>query len=67
VVLNSVEFASGSTVMLRSLDGTLAPNPNSNQQIQGGKVNYILNVNYGGQPAQNFTGPGKPITIGTLQ
>ncbi|MFO1501445.1 MAG: FecR family protein [Verrucomicrobiota bacterium] len=66
VVLNQVDFASGSTVTLSSLLGQLAANPNSGQQVQGGFVNYIRNVNYGGAPAQDFTGPGRPITIRAL-
>lgn len=66
VVLNQVDFASGSTVTLSSLLGQLAANPNSGQQVQGGFVNYIRNVSYGGAPAQDFTGPGRPITIRAL-
>lgn len=66
VVLNNVNFADGSIVNLRSLNPQLAPNPNSGATVQGGMVNYILNVNYNNQPAQNFTGAGKPITISPL-
>ena len=66
VVLNQVDFASGSTVTLSSLLGQLAANPNSGQQVQGGLVNYIRNVSYGGAPAQDFTGVGKPIAIRAL-
>jgi hypothetical protein len=66
VVLNQVNFASGSVVGLSSALGQLAPSPNTGKQVQNGFVNYIQNVNYGGQPAQDFTGPGKPITIRTL-
>jgi hypothetical protein len=66
VVLNQVNFASGSAVSLSSALGQLAPNPNTGQQVQGGFVNYIQNVNYGGAPAQDFTGAGKPITIRPL-
>lgn len=67
VVLNQVDFAQGSSVTLSSLLGQLAPNPNTGQQVQGGFVNYIQNVNYGGAPAQNFTGAGQPITIRPVQ
>jgi hypothetical protein len=66
VVLNQVDFASGSSVTLSSLIGQLAADPNTGKQVQGGFVNYINNVNYGGAPAQNFTGPGQPITIRAL-
>lgn len=54
LALSNVAFAQGSSVTLRSATGTLAANPNTNQPVQLGKVNFIQNVQYGGQPAQNF-------------
>lgn len=48
IALKDVNFAAGSQVTLRSGNGLLAPNPNSNQPVMFGFVNYIDNVRYGG-------------------
>ena len=62
IALRNVDFASGSTVSLRSQSGQLAPNPNTNQPVRLGDVNFIQNVNYGGAPAQQAVAGGS-ITI----
>lgn len=67
VVLNTVDFANGSTVNLNCNSGSLAPNPNTAAAVVPGDVNYIRGVTYGGQPAENFTGgvgSKLPIIIG---
>ncbi len=48
VVLQNIDFPLGSTVQLQSQNGLLAPNPNLNQPVQNGFVNYISGVTYGG-------------------
>ena len=58
LAMRNVNFAPGSSVTLKSQTGLLAPNPNTNQPVQLGKVNFIQNVKYGGQPAQNAIGTG---------
>ena len=62
--LANVAFGGGSSVTLRSLNGELAPNPNTGAASVPGDVNFIYNVTYGGGPAQNYIGSG--ITIGEL-
>ena len=62
--LANVAFGGGSSVTLRSLNGELAPNPNTGAASVPGDVNFIQNVTYGGNPAQNYVGSG--ITIGEL-
>jgi hypothetical protein len=64
VNLFNVAFGSRSVVNLRSLNGVLAPNPNTGAGSVPGDVNFIQGVTYGGSPAQNYIGNG--ITIGTL-
>jgi hypothetical protein len=54
LVLESVSFAAGSTVRLVSEQGRLAPQPNTNQPVQPGLVNFVRDVTYGGRPAQDF-------------
>ena len=61
IALRNVDFVTGSTVSLRSQSGQLAPNPNTNQPVRLGDVNFIQNVNYGGKPAQQAV--GSSITI----
>jgi hypothetical protein len=68
VKLQNVTFVDGSQVTLRSRDGVLADNPNTNQPAVEGKVNYINGVMYGSQQAQLKTNgyngqTGQPITI----
>ena len=60
--LTDVQFGAGSQVSLRSFSGQLAPNPNTGAASVPGDVNFIYNVTYAGQPAQNYIGNG--ITIG---
>jgi hypothetical protein len=62
IALRNIDFAAGSTVLLRSQSGQLAPNPNTNQPVKLGDVNFIQNVNYGGHPAQQAVSGGS-ITI----
>ena len=62
VNLSNIDFKSGSTVRLYSQNGLLAANPNTGSASVPGHVNFILNVNYAGNPAQLFVGGN--ITIG---
>ena len=62
--LNAVAFGAGSSVTLRSLNGVLAPNPNTGAVSVPGDVNFINNVTYGSNPAQNYINNG--ITVTTL-
>lgn len=62
--LSSVAFGYGSSVTLRSLNGVLAPNPNTGAASLPGDVNFIQGVTYGGSPAQYYVGNG--ITVTTL-
>jgi hypothetical protein len=59
--LRNVSFAGGSTVVLRSALGQLAPAPNQNAPSRPGFVNFINNVTYDNVPAQQAVGAG--ITI----
>lgn len=54
LVLESVAFAAGATVRLVSEQGRLAPQPNTNQAVQPGLVNFVRDVTYGGRPAQDY-------------
>jgi hypothetical protein len=64
VVLEGVDFKSGSQVQISSGLGVLADSPNTGQPVDPRKVNFIRQVTYGGQPAQNFTGQSSsPITF----
>lgn len=56
IVLQNIDFTSGSQVYLYSESGNLAPNPNTGAAVVPGDVNFIRNVNYGGSPAQNYVG-----------
>ncbi len=49
IALQNVNFPNGSMVTLRSGNGMLAPNPNQNQPVMPGYVNYIQNVRYDSQ------------------
>jgi hypothetical protein len=60
LVLESVNFAAGSTIRLVSEQGRLAPLPNTAQAVQPGFVNFVRDVTYGGQPAQHYV----PIASG---
>ncbi|MEQ2007698.1 MAG: FecR family protein [Limisphaerales bacterium] len=62
VNLSNIDFQNGSTVRLYSQNGLLAANPNTGAASVPGHVNFILNVNYNGSPAQLFVGGN--ITIG---
>ncbi|HXI73412.1 MAG TPA: FecR family protein [Verrucomicrobiae bacterium] len=64
--LINVAFGAGSTVSLQSLNGVLAPNPNTGAVSVPGAVNFINNVTYGGNPAQNYVNNGGGITISKL-
>lgn len=58
VNLSNINFPGGSTVNLYSQLGLLAANPNTGAASVPGHVNFILNVNYNGNPAQLFVGNG---------
>ncbi|MBI5800250.1 MAG: FecR domain-containing protein [Verrucomicrobia bacterium] len=62
VNLSNIDFPNGSTVTLYSQNGLLADKPNTGAASVPGHVNFILNVNYNGNPAQLFVGGN--ITIG---
>ena len=64
--LINVAFGSGSSVTLNSFNGVLAPNPNTSAVSVPGDVNFIRNVTYGGNPAQNYVNNGGGITVGRL-
>ena len=64
--LINVAFGGGSSVTLQSFNGVLAPNPNTGAFSVPGDVNFIRNVTYGGNPAQNFVNNGGGITVTTL-
>jgi hypothetical protein len=61
IALSNVQFAQGSSVTLRSQSGQLAPNPNTNQPVRLGDVNFIHNVQYGKAPAQNAVRGGSIV------
>ena len=54
LALRDVHFPANSTVRLVSELGRLAPQPNTNQPVQPGFVNFVLDVTYAGLPAQDF-------------
>lgn len=53
LVLENVHFAAGTTVRLVSANGLLAPLPNTGQNAVAGYVNFIRDVTYANQPAQD--------------
>lgn len=57
IALRDVHFPAGSTVRLVSERGLLAPLPNTNQAVQPGFVNFVLDVTYANLPAQDFVAP----------
>jgi hypothetical protein len=61
IVLQNVNLI-GPTV-LDCATGLLAPNPNSNQSVKIGDVNFIGGVTYYGSPAQYFIGRGIAIGV----
>jgi aspartate 1-decarboxylase len=63
--LLNVAFGTGSSVSLESLNGVLAANPNTGAASVPGDVNFIQNVTYGGNPAQNYVNNGGGITVST--
>jgi hypothetical protein len=64
LVLADVTFGGTSSVTLASQSGQLAANPNTGASVVPFDVNFIRNVNYGSDQAQNHIGSG--ITITTL-
>lgn len=64
VILSRVDFPSGSSVAIKSLLAVLAPRPNTVAFPAPGHVNFIVNVRYDGQPAQDYI--GHKISIDTL-
>lgn len=60
LVLESVHFASGTTVRLVSENGLLAPNPNTGASAMTGYVNFIRDVTYADKPAQDYV----PVAAG---
>jgi hypothetical protein len=64
IALEGVDFKSGSQVQLSSGLGVLADAPNTGKPVEPRKVNFIRDVTYGGQPAQNvMSGSSSPITL----
>jgi hypothetical protein len=64
IALEGVDFKDGSQVQLSSGLGVLAESPNTGRPVEPRKVNFIREVTYGGQPAQNFIGQSvSPITL----
>jgi hypothetical protein len=63
--LINVNLGSG-PVVLDSLFGVLAPDPNTGASSVFGDVNFIQGVTYKGNPAQNYVNNGGGITIGAL-
>jgi hypothetical protein len=66
VNLFNVAFGAGCSVLLQSLNGLLAPNPNTSAASVPGDVNFIQNVTYAGKAAQNYVNNGGGITVTTL-
>jgi hypothetical protein len=64
--LVDVAFGAGSSVLLESENGQLAANPNTGAASVPGDVNFIRDVTYAGNPAQNYVNNGGGITISTL-
>jgi hypothetical protein len=65
--LTNISFSNNTFVTLTSHFGVLAPGANTNQPSVPGDVNFINNVTYNGQPAQNHivsSGPGIIIAGG---
>lgn len=62
LVFENVAFQNGTSVNLRCQTGQLAPNPNTGKAVRTGYVNFIRNVTYGGEPAQNRVGNGISIS-----
>ena len=63
--LFNVAFGNG-LVTLKSLNGVLAPNPNTGAVSVPGDVNFLYNVTKNGSPAQNFVNNGGGITVAKL-
>ena len=57
IILENIDFASYMNVYLQSKYGQLAPNPNTGASPIAGYVNFVNNVTYGGDPAQNHVNP----------
>ena len=57
ISLADMNFRSGSRVWLESQIGTLASSPNTNAPVEPGKVNFIRNVRYGGNPISSPSDP----------
>lgn len=60
IVLDTVSFPDGSTVNMRTQYGQLAPNPNTSASPLPGFVNFVRDVTYAGDPAQNYV----PTSVG---
>lgn len=60
LVLESVNFPAGSIVRLVSEQGLLAPNPNTGAAVLTGYVNFVRNVTYASDPAQDHV----PVAAG---
>lgn len=67
IALEDVNFRPGSSVVLSSGLGQLAANPNTNQPVVPRMVNFVRNVTYAGEAAQNQIqsggNPGGKITL----
>ena len=62
ISLKDVDFKSGSVVVMRSADGGLAANPNTNKAVVPRTTNFISGVKYGGAPITTDTSAGGKIT-----
>lgn len=60
--LQNINWATGTSVSLSSALGLLAPHPNTGAASVPGHVNFINNVLYAGDPAQDFVGSNIQIS-----
>ncbi len=60
IILDTVAFPDGSIVSMKTQYGQLAPNPNTSASPLPGFVNFVKDVTYGGNPAQNYV----PTSVG---
>ena len=63
VTLANTNFPAGSTVLMRSRLGALAPQPNAGAGPIPGYVNFIQNVNYANEPAMFWINGGSSYMI----
>ncbi|MDB6024145.1 MAG: iron dicitrate transport regulator FecR [Verrucomicrobiales bacterium] len=63
IILNNINFGGSANVYLQSQFGLLAANPNTGASPVAGYVNFVSNVNYGGDAAQNHVNPSSGTGI----